>query len=318
MQQSFKAVLRRNLAQALGGGDFEQAALLLERLKEEDPLSVETRGMELEYLLRSGRVAEARVLAEGLLKLFPRSPRILYLAGRVAYGAKQYGVAEERIRESHSIHPHWRSLWLLGKTLTQQGKFDEAESVLESLLPEHSECYLDLAWLWERRQDYGRSLDAVEAYLRHYPQNTFAQAQRLRLRARALDPQELVEEAEALLGLGEQLPEPVLPQYCEALFRTGQRSRVEQLVGEGRGGFSVRLAASVGWSCYRFAAYELALELFVDAFEANRGNVKFLSALELAGTRSGRLPELVSLYEAHASQAKHLYGRLHNLRRRCS
>ncbi len=318
MPEGYKTVLRRNLSQALGKGDSDEAALVLERLKEEDPLSVETRGLELEYLLRSERLQEAVTLADGLVKLFPRSPRIMYLAGRVAYRSKQYAAAEERLRESHCIYPHWRSVWLLGKTLTQQGKLDEAHTILESLLPEHAECYLDMAWLWERKQEYGRALDAVESYLREHPNNAWAQSQRVRLRARALDPQQLVEEADALLGLGEELPESVLPQYCEALFRTGQRAEVQQLIGERRRGLGVRLATSIGWTCYRFQAYDLAFQLFVDTLATNRGNAKFLAALELAATRSGRIAELISLYETHAPQERRLYGRLHHLRRRNS
>lgn len=58
MSGELKTVLRRNLSHALRHGDLPQAAALLDRLKLEDPLALETRGLELEFLLRAGRLAE--------------------------------------------------------------------------------------------------------------------------------------------------------------------------------------------------------------------------------------------------------------------
>ena len=62
----------------------------------------------------------------------------------------------------------------------------------------------------------------------------------------------------------------------------------------------------------------MALELFLIAFDANRGNVKFLSAIEFAAVRSGRPADLIRIYEARANEDRHLFGRLRSLRRRAS
>ena len=58
-----KNVLVRNVQQALRRGDLEEAAAALEHLRAEDPLSVETRGLEVEHLLAAGRLDAALSVA---------------------------------------------------------------------------------------------------------------------------------------------------------------------------------------------------------------------------------------------------------------
>src|SRR5204863_3636988 len=99
---------------------------------QEDPLSRETRGLELELYLNSNRLQEAGALAGQLRRLFPDSGRILFLAGRVAYRLKHYHEAESCLRESQRVFPHWRALHWLGKTLSQTGRHKEAEALLLS------------------------------------------------------------------------------------------------------------------------------------------------------------------------------------------
>jgi tetratricopeptide (TPR) repeat protein len=318
MAEGINQVLRRNLFGALWSGDLEQAALLLRRLQEEDPLSLETRGLELDFLLRSGRLAEAGALANQLLQLFSASPRIHYLAGHAAYRAKDYRAAAQRYRESHRIRPHWRSALALARSLTQLGELDEAAMIYEPLLPEHPECYRDMAWLYERRGEDERALAAIETYLKHHPHNAWAETQRHRLRARTMDPQLLVDETEGLLAFGEELPEAVLPEYLEALFRTGRMGEARRMVFERREVFSVRTAVSAGWVCYRYQAYDLALELFLGAFAAHCANPKFLSGIEFAAARCQRMADLIPLYEAHASHYPPLFSRIRRLKVRAS
>lgn len=316
MPEDIKAVLRRNLVRALGRGDHEEAASILERLKCEDPLSRETRGLELEYLVKSGRLADARPLAKQLLTLFPSSARILYLAGLLAYRLRDYATAETHLRESHHIYAHWRTLHLTGKALTQQGRLEEAETILLPLAEQHPHVHLDLAWLHERKEDVPRALRSIEIFLEVYPENRFARGQRLRLRARALEPRQLLEEVESLLELGEEPPEELLPDYVETLLRLGEGSRAREFIHGRLDRLGPAAATRIGWACYRLQAHDLAVELFMKAFPENRGNVKFLTSLEAAASRAGRLADLVPLYEAECREEKRLHGRLRSLRQR--
>src|SRR3990172_950070 len=143
MNKAIVDTLKHNLRQALNLGQFNEAEEILARLKREDPVSRETRGFELEFYLTANRLAEAGDLARQLCNLFPDSGRIFFLAGKVAYRQKQYPEAISRFRESQRNYPHWQTQQWLGKTLTQTGQFEEAESLLLSAREQSRHVLLD-------------------------------------------------------------------------------------------------------------------------------------------------------------------------------
>lgn len=309
-------LLRRNLSTALRANDLPQAADLLLRLQQEEPLALETRGLELEYLIRSGRLDEAGHLAAQLIELYPESGRIHYLAGWLAYRRRDYPRAVGHFRESLRIHPHRHTRHRLGKALTQAGQFDEAEALLLALMPELPACRLDLAWLYERRGEPERAIAQLEAHLAHHPGDPFAQQQLRRLQARTLAPEELQGEVELLLELGEEVPAELLPEYLESLLRTGRGRQARDFIAARAGALDHRAAASLAWVCHRLQAYDLAFELFLKALPAHLGNFKFLNALEAAAERCARLDTLIAEYEARAPEERRLYGRIKGLQKR--
>ena len=309
-----KYLLRRNLSRALRSGKLDEAEGILAQLKEVDPLSCETRRFELQYLLKRRQLEQAEKLASRLLELFPASARILQLAGEVAYARKDYGKAERRLEESYRLEPNWWTRLFLGKSLTQAGKFDEAEPHLLAIADDHPQSLLDLAWLYERKENYSLALRHVEAFLDKQPGHRFAESRRLRLRARLLSPADLAKDVQSLIDLGEEVPPELLPDYCEALFRTGQVTGAREFIQSLMSTFDASLATKVGWACYHHQAYDLATDLFIVGFGRNRKGAAFLSALETAAERCHRLEELISLYEAHAPEEKRLYGRRNRLR----
>jgi len=174
VRKNLATVLQRNLRQALRAGDAEQAGPLLQRLKTEDPLSLETRGLELEYLLLTEHREEARLLAEQLLTLHPGSARIHYLAGRMEYQGRRYPQALARFSESNRLFPHWRTRLWSGKSLTQLGRYGEAEGLLLELHATHPKVGRDLAWLYERMGEEERALHYLERYLESWPDDPLA------------------------------------------------------------------------------------------------------------------------------------------------
>lgn len=315
MAGRYPAVLRRNLRQALGRGDPAAAREVLDRLQEEEPLARETRVLELEVLLAERRDAEAEALSGQLLELFPDSPRVHYLAGRLAYGRKAYGEAADHLRESDRLHPHWRTRRLLGKALTQAGELDEAEGILLGLVAEHPHVHRDLAWLYERRGRFEAALEQLDRHLEHYPRDPLARDQRLRLRARLADADAVAEDVAGLQAVGEEVPAELLLVHCEELLAEGREEEVRELVA-GRKTLPPRLPHRLGWSCYQAGCYGLAFDLFMREFADHAGDFKFLNAFEAAARRTGRLDDVIELYAAHAPEEPRLYGRLRRLGRR--
>ena len=309
-------VLQGNLKSALRHGTLSQAVDIIARLKEEDPLALETRGLELEYMISAGQWGPAQTLALQLIDLYPASARIHYLTARVQYHNKSYPLALHHFRESERLHPHWLARHWMGKTLTQLGQFEPAEALLLGLLPKHPQVGLDLAWLYERREQPRQALKYVEDYLASRPDDEFAKAQRLRLRSVALEAEELVTEVDTLLELDEQIPGEMLPVYAQRLLETGQGAEMRRFVDRHAHNWDSKEAAAVAWVCHRLQAYDLALRLFLSGLPVNTGNYKYLSALESAAMHCRRIDDVLAAYEKLAPQDKRLYGRMKSLAKR--
>jgi tetratricopeptide (TPR) repeat protein len=309
-------VLRRNLQQALRHRQVAQAEDLLQRLKQEDALSLETRGLELELLVAGRRWDEAERLAEHLLRLFPSSARIHYLSGRIQSQRKRYGRALEHFTEADRLHPHWTVRRWIGTTHTQRGEYTAAEALLVGLAAEHAEVQRDLAWLYERRGDPQRALHALEAYLALRPDDRAAQRQRLRLRASAAPAEALVGEVAALEELGEEIAPEILPAYVQRLLESAAGAAARCYIEQHAPGWTPELAGRVAWVCHRLQAYDLAWRLFLDGLPVAHRDFKYCSALEAAALRCGRAGDVANAYHALAAQHPHLHGRLKALRRR--
>jgi len=317
MSKAIIETLRHNLRQALSGGRLSEAESILAHLQKEDPLSAATRGFELELYINSSRFVEADALAAQLCRLFPDSARIVFLVGKLDYRQKRYEAAEGHFRESLRLYPHWRTRYWLGKTLTQAGKFEEAESLLLGVLENHRGALLDLAWLHERRNDLESALKACDDFLAENPGHAYASAQRTRIRARMLEPEELIDEVGALADLDEEIPQSLFPEFVRRLFETGQSPRARQEI-LAREGLDAKVAVQVGWVCYHAQAYDIACTIFLAHLASNKSNYKYLAALESAADKCNRLPDVVAAYKTHLPKARHFYGRWRSLSKRKS
>jgi tetratricopeptide (TPR) repeat protein len=307
------------MRQALAQGNLQDAEQILARLKQEDPLGRETRGFELELYLNSNRLQEASALAGQLRRLFPDSGRILFLAGRAAYRLKQYQEAEYCFRESQRVFPHWRALHWLGKTLCQTDRYEEAEALLLSACERTPYALLDLAWLYERKNDLEAALRKCEEFLERYPSHPFAGEQRLRIKAKMLEPDALIGEVDTMAELGEEVGEVLLPEYVERLFATGQSLRAREEVTKRMGSLHPKLGVRLAWVCYHARAYDLACTLFLANLHGTTlSDYKYLAALEAGARRCNRLSQVLEAYRGLAQQAPQLHGRIRSLTRRKS
>ncbi len=309
MSHALNKVLQRNCLASLRKHDFERASSLLAELRDEDPLSVETRGLELEYMICRKNYDEARPLADQLVHLFPGSARIHYLAGRLAYAQRRYSDAASLFRESQRIYPHWFTQLFLAKSLTQKGDFDEAEAFLNQLVGDHPTARRDLSWLHERQGNYRRACQEMDEVVQAFPDDEFARKSQQRLRGLCLAPEEIVHELESLRELGETVDENLLPQFVDGLLRTGQGDEARQLVRDSLHDLATPTVLRIAWLCYRLQAFDLSFELFCRALDQRSRDVKMLTALETSARHCNRLAELATRYRELAEQEPHLYGR---------
>jgi tetratricopeptide (TPR) repeat protein len=172
---------------------------------------------------------------------------------------------------------------------------------------------LDLGWLYERRKDWPAAVDAYESFLKLHPGHSFATEQLTRVRAKQLDPEALIEEAEALAEFGEAMPEALFEEYIEKLFATGQGPAAREALLVYLPGLDARQGTRLAWVCHHAQAYDLACQLFLRHVETNLNSFKYLAALESSAAKCHRLPEVLDLYRRLASQERKLYGRMRNL-----
>jgi tetratricopeptide (TPR) repeat protein len=307
-------VLRRNLKQSLRTRQIRESEELINQLKIDDPVSLETRGFELELLIAKKSWDEARGLAAQLHRLYPGSARIQFLCGRLQYRLKQYDAAREFFEESNRLHPHWIARRWLGKTCTQQGEFDEAESLLLSVLENRLSVNLDLAWLYERTDQPQRALGYVRSYLEKRPNDKFAKSQEIRLKAQTVQPETLSGDINLMLELDEEIPLGMLPSYLTFLLESGQTQSARDFLAKTRSRLDRGTSTSLGWVCYKLQAFDLATDLFLEGFPDRIGDVKYLSVLEYSARRCGRVDELIARYEQEALGEKNLFGRITRLK----
>lgn len=313
MTNSLATTLARNLQNCLKRRDLTQAKTLLSELRALEPLAVTTRGLELEYLTLSERFTEAEPLAEQLSQLFPQSPRVHFLIGQLAYRQRRYEAAVSGFRESHRLHPSWWTQLWLGKSLTQNGDFQEAERVLTSVVANHPKTRTDLSWLYERQGQHELAIQELQRYLRDFPEDGYAKKQHQRLVSRSLSPEEVVDEVDLLSELGEEVDENILPEYVQGLLQTGRADEARKTVRERAAHLSLSAAVRTAWNCYRLQAYDLAFELFQRALPRNLQNPKFLAAFETSARRINAVPQLIQAYGQHVQNEPRMYGRIRRL-----
>jgi len=118
------------------------------------------------------------------------------------------------------------------------------------------------------------------------------------------------------MELGEEPAGEVIPEYIESLLKTGQGSKAREFIETRKEKLPPRVLTRAGWACYKLSAWDLAYDLFLAAFDANRGNFVFMGAFEKAATIAGKLPELIGFYGSRLETDPALHGRMRNLRKR--
>ena len=308
--------LKRNIKQWLLQSQLQHAQAALNELKQLEPLSLETRGLELEWLLKSRQYTQAGQVSTQLLNLFPQSSRIHYLSGQLAYRLKQYAGALSAFDESYRLSPYWHIERYIGKTLTQAGNFDRAEPLLLRLVNQHPICLMDLAWLYERKQQYSKARSNIQQYLKFRPQDEFAKKQLQRLQVHQLSTRQLVEEVQALDDFDENIPPELLSEYISDRLSHGEGKAIRQWINKHLQDIKSGDALQPGWACFHGKAFDLAYTLMVREFSSQYQNDKYRTALETSAERSGQLEQLIEVYQPYTEQDPRFFGRILKLNKK--
>ena len=315
MTDRFYKSLVVSVKRALGKRDFDEAERLTSRLLDAYPGEAASHGFQLELLLERGRLEEAGRLAERLLVQFPGSAGIWFGAGLAAYRLKTYSEARRRFEESEKLFSSRKTRRWLAKTLTNMGRFDDAEALLTGLVESDPYCHGDLAWLYERQGDTERAKKAAALHLNRFPNDKRIQAQMVRLDAREIDATEVIEQVDFLVALGETIPDSLVSRYVSALAAVGNSEAVRQFISKEKRFLGQRVILDLAWTCHRLQLHDMAYDLFVLVWEKHLFDFKLLNTLDFSAKCTGRALELAGLYEPLAPRQPALYTRIKKLRR---
>lgn len=299
-----RKAIHGKVAAAFARKDLDEVETLLCRLREDDPMSVHTRCFELEWMIaRKDRAA--RAAGDALARDFPGSARAMYLAGRAARQARQHALAADRFREAWRIHPSRTIELALAAALTDAGQLDEAEAILLRHADTSPSAYQRLGWLYERRGDLARAASAYESWLQARPDDNSTRRRLEELRARMMEPEEIIQETEQLVELGEAVPEPLVGPYFDALLRAGRGRDARRFVAERRGAMTAAQARSLAWTAYRMRVPDLALDLFLLALPSYGDDAKLRAAIARLGRETLRDAEVrVAFDRYHAGPGR--------------
>ena len=100
-------------------------------------------------LHEAGRLAEARPLYEGVIKVLPRHPETRHLYGTLLHQMTEHGDAVDHLRNAIALHatkaPYHNHL---GAALLALGEFEEAEAALSEAIrldPAYAEAHINLS-----------------------------------------------------------------------------------------------------------------------------------------------------------------------------
>ena len=137
--------------------------------------------------------------------------------------------------------------------------------------------------------------------------------ERVHIRAKMMQTEDLINEVGALAELGEEIPAALFPEYVQKAFETGETLRAREEISARMQRMDGKTGVRVAWICYKARAYDLACTLFLAYLHDNKSNYKYLRALESAAEKFNRLPEVAAAYQAFLPEDRHFYGRWRSL-----
>ena len=110
--------------------------------------------------------------------------------------------------------------------------------------------------------------------------------ERVHIRAKMMQTEDLINEVGALAELGEEIPAALFPEYVQKAFETGETLRAREEISARMQRMDGKTGVRVAWICYKARAYDLACTLFLAYLHDNKSNYKYLRALESAAESS--------------------------------
>lgn len=286
---------------------------LLEALEEapDDPL---LKSSLANLYVAQGKLLEARVLVDEILREDPQCLQALVVRGELAFKERNFPQALLDFDQAWQMDPKPYLTLRRARTLKEMARYAEALDALDSFLVAHREnvaLLKEKALILNRMARWDEALEVYEKLRDMGCHDNFVNKEMLRIKSESRSRDVVIKELQKTIGmssrqndaqlhglLGQKLKESGQVQEAAAEYRTAWELEPENLY----------FLKQEGYCHYRLHAYDRALECLARAFRDDPADFYVKGSLEKIFTRTGRLEDFLALLEE-------VYGRhSHNVK----
>jgi tetratricopeptide (TPR) repeat protein len=261
--------------------------------------------------LRQGRVLEARVLVDEILKADSNCPEAVVVRGEIASKEHRWPEALEDFEHAWRMNPHPYLVLRRGRTLMEMGRHAEALEVLDSALVadrENVSLLKEKALVLNRMRRWEEALGLYEKIRLLTPEDLFVQKEILRLKGLSRSGDKVIKELQTTVGLSSRRDDAQLHGLLAQKLR--EAGQVQEAAAEYRTASDLSpgnfyFLKQQGFCYYNLQEYDKALECLGRAFRSDPADFYVKRALEKIYTKVDRPEDFLALLEQVQSLHPH-------------
>lgn len=275
---------------------------LLEAL-EEAPYHALLRSSLANLYVRQGKLLEARVLIDQILKADPHCAEAMVVRGEIASKERRWPEALQDFEQAWQMDPQPFLILRRGRTLKEMGRYADALEILDSALVadrKNVRLIKEKALVLNRMQRWEETLELYEKLRLLTPEDSFVQKEILRLKGLSRSGDKVIKELQTTVGLSSRRDDAQLHGLlAQKLKEAGQ---VQEAAAEYRTAAdlapeNVYFLKQQGFCHYNLQEYHQALECLGLAFRSDPADFYVKGALEKIYVKLGRPEDFLALLE---------------------
>jgi tetratricopeptide (TPR) repeat protein len=261
--------------------------------------------------LRQGKVSDARMLADEILKADPNCPEALVVRGEIASNEHRWPEALEDFEHAWRIDPQPFLVRRRGRALMEMGRYPDALEVLNNALiadRENVSFLKQKALVLNRMQRWEEALELYEK-IRHFtPEDLFVQKEMLRLKGLSRPADKMIKELRTAVGISSRQDDAQLHGLLAQKLREAgqvQEAAAEYRTASDLSPDNLYFLKQQGFCHYNLHEYDKAMECLGRAFRGDPADFYVKRALEKIYSEAGRQEDFLALLEQVQSLHPH-------------
>lgn len=297
--------------EALEARKFVEAEAILRQGLEDFPAHPGVMVTLAEVKLRQKHLAEARQLAEAVLRQYPQNGQALFVLGEICRLEKKHAQAVDYLEAAVRAGRNWRFRRQLAQAYLDRGEVSKALEILERHLeeqPQDTAAMRQYAYVLKRQGGKKEALARLSAYLAEHGEDQEAYRLYVRLLTEARPPEQIVREVDRLLRLPDRAANPHLHVIkAEALYRLERYSEALEAAMAALALAPDNTPAQkwAGLSLYRLQRYAEAIKYLTAFLEADPEDNAVHNTLRACYKETGDLAAGLSFLYSLAERFPH-------------